>query len=156
MLFVSANAWLIKKAISKRQKLRYFNRREGGGKWLFNYALNTFYLRLYGFKHMIKDHSNSERGNTLHPRGILFPISSKDSYICFITHTTAFVTAVMKHWLEREIAQWVHYDILIVFISSSRYKDSLGTQSTPPSFLEHVTPMYDILLSREGMRKCFN
>ena len=24
------------------------------------------------------------------------------------THTTAFVTPVVKHWLEREIAQWVH------------------------------------------------
>ena len=23
-----------------------------------------------------------------------------------ITHTTAFVTPVMEHWLEREIAQW--------------------------------------------------
>ena len=25
-----------------------------------------------------------------------------------IIHTTAFVTPVMKHWLEQEIAQWVH------------------------------------------------
>ena len=25
-----------------------------------------------------------------------------------ITHTTAFVTPVVDHWLEREIAQWVH------------------------------------------------
>ena len=25
-----------------------------------------------------------------------------------ITHTTAYVTPVMEHWLEREIAQWVH------------------------------------------------
>ena len=25
-----------------------------------------------------------------------------------ITHTTAFVTSVVEHWLEREIAQWVH------------------------------------------------
>ena len=25
-----------------------------------------------------------------------------------ITHTIAFVTPVVKHWLEREIAQWVH------------------------------------------------
>ena len=25
-----------------------------------------------------------------------------------ITHTTAFVTPVMEHWLEREITQWVH------------------------------------------------
>ena len=25
-----------------------------------------------------------------------------------ITQTTAFVTPVVEHWLEREIAQWVH------------------------------------------------
>ena len=25
-----------------------------------------------------------------------------------IAYTTAFVTPVMEHWLEREIAQWVH------------------------------------------------
>ena len=28
---------------------------------LFNDALNTFYLRLYGVRHMVKDHSDSER-----------------------------------------------------------------------------------------------
>ena len=26
-----------------------------------------------------------------------------------IIHTTAFVTPVVEHWLEREIAQWVHH-----------------------------------------------
>ena len=26
-----------------------------------------------------------------------------------ITHTTAFVTPVVEHWLEREIAQWIHH-----------------------------------------------
>ena len=30
---------------------------------LFNDALNTFYLRLYGVRHMVKDHSDSEKGN---------------------------------------------------------------------------------------------
>ena len=25
-----------------------------------------------------------------------------------IAYTTAFVTPVVEHWLEREIAQWVH------------------------------------------------
>ena len=25
-----------------------------------------------------------------------------------IAHTTAFVIPVVEHWLEREIAQWVH------------------------------------------------
>ena len=28
---------------------------------LFNNALNTFYLLLYGVRHMVKDHSDSER-----------------------------------------------------------------------------------------------
>ena len=31
------------------------------GNVLFNDALNTFYLRLYGVKHMAKKHSDSER-----------------------------------------------------------------------------------------------
>ena len=26
-----------------------------------------------------------------------------------ITHTTAIVTPVVEHWLEQEIAQWVHH-----------------------------------------------
>ena len=34
---------------------------------LFNDALNTFYLRLYGVRHMVKDHSGSER-----ERNVLF------------------------------------------------------------------------------------
>ena len=32
-----------------------------------NDALNTFYLRLYGVRHMVKDHSDSEKGNPLPP-----------------------------------------------------------------------------------------
>ena len=27
-----------------------------------------------------------------------------------IAHTTAFVTPVVEHWLQREIAQWVHHE----------------------------------------------
>ena len=44
---------------------------------LFNDALNTFYLRLHGVRHMVKDHSDSERGNPLPPHGLRFPSSSK-------------------------------------------------------------------------------
>ena len=54
---------------------------------LFNDALNTFYLRLYGFGHMIKDHSDSEKGHPLPPHGLLFPINSKGSFICIIPQT---------------------------------------------------------------------
>ena len=79
---------------------------------LFNDALNTFYLRLYGVRRMVKDHSGSEKGNPLPPHRLLLSINSKGSFICTITdritHTTAFVTSVVEHWLEREIDQWVH------------------------------------------------
>ena len=44
---------------------------------LFNDALNTFYLQLYGIGHMVKNHSDSKRGNPLPPHGLLFPINSK-------------------------------------------------------------------------------
>ena len=37
------------------------------GNVLFNDALNTFYLRLYGVRHMVKDPSDSDRGNPLQP-----------------------------------------------------------------------------------------
>ena len=47
---------------------------------LFNDAL---YLRLYGVRHMVKDHSDSEKGNPL-----LLSINSKGSFfICIILQT---------------------------------------------------------------------
>ena len=82
------------------------------GNVLFNDALNTFYLRLYGVRHMVKNHSDSKRGNPLLPHRLLFLIRSKGSLICTIpdriAHTMTFVTPVVEHWLEREIAQLVH------------------------------------------------
>ena len=57
------------------------------GNVLFNDALNTFYLRLYGVRHMVKDHSDSEKGNPLPPHRLLFPINSKGSFICTIPQT---------------------------------------------------------------------
>ena len=57
-------------------------------KFLFNDVLNTFYLRLYGVGHMVKDHLDSERGNLLPPlHQLLFPINSKGSFICTISQT---------------------------------------------------------------------
>ena len=78
------------------------------GNVLFNHALNTFYLQLYGVGHMVKDHSDSERGNLLPLHGLLFPIDSNCTIPDMIAHTTTFVTPVVEHWLERETAQWVH------------------------------------------------
>ena len=57
---------------------------------------------LYGYM-VTEDHSDSERENlmpSLH--GILFPISSKGSFICTIpdrtVYTMTFVTSVVEHW----------------------------------------------------------
>ena len=36
------------------------------GNVLFNHALNTFYLRLCGIRHMVKDHTDSKRGKDTH------------------------------------------------------------------------------------------
>ena len=54
---------------------------------LFNDALNTFYLWLYGVRHMVKDHSDSEKGNPLPPHRLLLSINSKVSFICTIPQT---------------------------------------------------------------------
>ena len=50
-------------------------------------ALNTFYLRLYGVRHMVKYHSDSEKGNPLPPHRLLLSINSKGSFICTIPQT---------------------------------------------------------------------
>ena len=47
------------------------------GHVLFNDTLNTFYLRIYGVRHMVKDHSDNKRGNPLPPHRLLFSINSK-------------------------------------------------------------------------------
>ena len=62
------------------------------GNVLFNDALNTFYLRLYGVGRMLKDHSDSEGRNPLPPYGLFFAISSKGTIYMFhpsyrIAHT---------------------------------------------------------------------
>ena len=56
------------------------------GSVLFNDMLNTFHSQLYVVGHMVKDHSDNERGNLLPPQHqLLFPISSKGSFICTIS-----------------------------------------------------------------------
>ena len=64
-------------------------------------TLNTFYLQLYGIRHMVKNHSDSERKPAT--ASLHFPISNKGSFICTIpdriAHTTAFVTPVVEDWL---------------------------------------------------------
>ena len=47
------------------------------GNVLFNDAIKKFYLRLYGGRHLVEDHSDSEEGNPLPP---LYAQSPKIGY----------------------------------------------------------------------------
>ena len=58
------------------------------GNVLFNDTLNTFYLRLYGIRHMEKDHSYCERGTHCRLHGLYFPISCKGSFISHRQYST--------------------------------------------------------------------
>ena len=76
------------------------------GSVLFHDALNTFSYGYNGVRHIVKDHSDSDRGNPLPPHGLLFPISSKGSFICTIAQTGLHIPRplliqVVEHWLER-------------------------------------------------------
>ena len=48
---------------------------------------------------MVKDHSDSERGNPLPPHGLLFPINSKGSFICTIPQTGYHIPRPLLHQL---------------------------------------------------------
>ena len=63
---------------------------------LFNDAFNTFYLWLISIKHMVKDHSDSRRGNLLVLLHGHHPTER-------IIHTTAFVNQSQSTgWKEGE------------------------------------------------------
>ena len=86
--------------------------KERKGNALFNDRLNTFYLLLYGIRHMIKDHSDSERKPAATTWATLYKYQQGFFYMHHptdrIAHTTTFVTPVVEHWLEWEIAPWIH------------------------------------------------
>ena len=57
------------------------------GNVLYDDAVNTFYLWLYGIRHMVMDNSDSERENPLPSHRLLFLISSKGYFICIMPQT---------------------------------------------------------------------
>ena len=74
------------------------------GNILFNDALTTFYLWLYGVGHMVKDHSDSERKPAASTWATLSDYQQGFFYMHHptdrITLAMSFVTPVVEHWLE--------------------------------------------------------
>ena len=75
-----------------------------GGNVLFNDTLNTFYLRLYSVRHMVEDHSDSEKGNPLPPHGRLFLIKMKGGNVLFNHALNTFYLWLygVRHMVVRE------------------------------------------------------
>ena len=72
-----------------------------GRKEMFYLMMHSTHF-IYGVRHMVKDHSDSKRGNQLLPHGLLFTISSKGFFYMYnptdrITHTRAFVIPDVEH-----------------------------------------------------------
>ena len=63
-------------------------------------SMHWTHLWLYGIEHIVKDHSVREN------MGFSFQLAPSHS----IAYTPSFVTPVMEHWLEWEIAQRVQHE----------------------------------------------
>ena len=89
------------------------------GSVLFNDALNTFHLQLYGIRHMVKDHSDSERGKLLPPlHGLLFLISSKGSFICTSTgwnngYMVSLICTLSPYPIQFQVRNYVNLYLFI-------------------------------------------
>ena len=106
-------------------------RKEGKkeGNVLFNDALNTFYLRLYGVRttQIAREETRYRHYMScsfrLAARVLLYtPFHRQDStyngvfffilsfFLPFFLIIIIFLTPFVDHWLEREIVQWVHHE----------------------------------------------
>ena len=71
-----------------------------------------------------------------------------------IAHTTAFVTPVVEHWLEREIAQWVSYT-KAVFMSTKVYRIISPLICMPTHTYRVISPLVAMLTRNPGMEQIF-
>ena len=83
-----------------------------------------FMLWSYSLAHMVKDCSDSKKGNLLLSHGLLFPISSKGSFI--ICKHPRQDSTYHDIWIEQEIAQLdrsdypSHYEWMLYHRATSR------------------------------------
>ena len=105
-----------------------------------------FILRLYGVRHMLKDNSDSERGNPCRHIGYFFRLAARflnmHQHTDKIEHTTAFVTPVMEHWLHLRIYGVIYMvkdnsDMEIATLSD--WQQRLFYMHHPTDKIAHVT-----------------
>ena len=65
----------------------------------------------------------------------------RESYLPVHIHTTTFGVRVMEHWLEQEIAQWVHHEGSI-HGATSRSGIRSNKKTDARNCLCHPSPIY--------------
>ena len=69
---------------------------------LFNDALNTFYLQLYGIKQMVKDHWDIKRGNLQPPT-----ICNTEIYKAIVSDNNTYILLLFIYSLCKRVQIWV-------------------------------------------------
>ena len=91
------------------------------GNVLFKDTLNTFYQQLYGIGHMVKNHSDTERGNpllTIH--WLLFPISRQSNWQDSTYNSLCYTSCGA---LAGTTQQWIHLpDTCFIWDSSLSFQ----------------------------------
>ena len=93
------NNWPSLASLILMNEKRKNNYKEQGRKEMFYLTTHSthFYLRLYGVRHMVKDHSDSEIRNPLPPHRLLFPSNTKGSFICTIPQKGLHIPQPLLH-----------------------------------------------------------
>ena len=83
------------------------------GNVLFNDTLNTFYLRWYGVRHMVKDHSDSERGSRFLFSVIIHHMSNEGN-VLFNDALNTFYLRLYGVGMSNDIDQWRRATVVTV------------------------------------------
>ena len=76
------------KGLIHQEKVKHTVEREREMFYLTTHSTHFIYgYIIYGVRHMVKDYSDSEKGNLLPPHRLLLSINSKGSFICTIPQT---------------------------------------------------------------------
>ena len=115
---------------------------------------NTSHLRLHGVGHMVKHHSDSERGNLLPPHGLLFAISSNGCFICTIPQTIFVATTIWASLSDYQQELFLHAPSDNTYIScgvlAKRTVNGSTSRDRPNDLLHHGPTSYYAPLEKEG------
>ena len=120
---------------------------EGRKEMFYLTTHSTHYLGLYGVTHVVKYHSDWEKGNPLPAHRLLFPISNKGSFMCIIppqdnTYHGLCCTSRGAQWVRRHEGS-IRRPIAPRANALTTELISLRVGTTPQSSVQTIPDMLD-------------